>query len=496
MTYRARHARISTGDAARTTARPGPGRPADAAAAGKPATPGRGPSATALLVIGAAAFAGALATFGLHAAHPSFLTRMFDLGSYRDGGLIVRHAYHFRPGQPTSLYDWVSPRGGNPFAYPPFAAGIFAVLSFLTPVVLQWGMTALSLGALIAAIWLTMDSAGLPKGPARAGAALLVCAVALWIQPVQSNLSLGQISLLLMAAIIWDLRRTGDGDTRWWVGAATGIAAGIELTPLIFIPYLLMTRRFRQAAVAAGAFAATVGIGFAVMPGASATYWGRGLLDRVNGTPHANAGFFFASAWNQSLRGVLSRLTLHAPDAATPWLLAALLTAAFGLLCATWLHNDGFPMLGMLTCALTGLLISPVSWVHSWVWIGPWIAALAATAWRARGAARGWWLGAVGLVTLTFVKWPVVPYLTGSKRGLHVVADVPMKQPLPWHGLQFVAGNSYVLAGAAGLLALLGWGVARASRPGFAGRPAPLAERAQPVAEPASAISGAVRLIR
>ncbi len=342
----------------------------------------------------------------MHAADPSFLARMFDLDIYRDGGLIVRHVYHFRSGQPVPLYDWVSPRGGNPFTYPPFAAGIFALISFLTPVVLHWGMTALSLGALIAAIWLTLDSAGLPNGPVRAGTALLVGTVALWTQPVQSNLGLGQINLLLMAAIIWDLRRTGDEDARWWIGAATGIAAGIALTPLIFIPYLLMTRRFRQAAVAAGAFAATVGIGFAVMPGLSATYWGGGLLDRVNGAPRANAPFFFASAWNQSLRGVLSRLTLHTQDAATPWLLAALLTGAFGLLCATWLYNDGFPMLGLLTCALTGVLISPISWVHHWVWVGPWLAALAAAAWRARGAARGWWLGAAGLVTLTFVKWP------------------------------------------------------------------------------------------
>ena len=45
-----------------------------------------------------------------------------------------------------------------------------------------------------------------------------------------------------------------------------GIAAGIKLVPLIFIPYLLLTRRFRQAAVAAAAFAATVAAGFIVLP--------------------------------------------------------------------------------------------------------------------------------------------------------------------------------------------------------------------------------------
>jgi len=35
-------------------------------------------------------------------------------------------------------------------------------------------------------------------------------------------------------------------DRRWWKGAGVGIAAGIKLVPLIFIPYLLLTRRFRQ----------------------------------------------------------------------------------------------------------------------------------------------------------------------------------------------------------------------------------------------------------
>ena len=71
-------------------------------------------------------------------------------------------------------------------------------------------MTALSFGALIAAVWLTMDSAGLPKSRTRTAAVVAVTAVALWTEPVQSNFGLGQINLLLMAAIIWDLRPARD----------------------------------------------------------------------------------------------------------------------------------------------------------------------------------------------------------------------------------------------------------------------------------------------
>ena len=475
MTYRARHARIAP-----VATVPGRRLADSMPAEPGPAASGRDRRGTLLLMIAVAAFALALARFALHLAEPSFLARMFDLGIYRDGGLIVRHAYHFRSGRPTPLYDWVSPGGGNPFTYPPFAAGIFAAASLVAPAALQWGMTALSFGALIAAIWLTIAASGVPKSRIRTAAVVGVSAVALWTQPVQSTFGLGQINLLLMAAIIWDLRPAGArsgqaGQTgqageagrpgRWWTGAVTGIAAGIKLTPLIFIPYLLVTRRFRQAAVAAGAFAATVGIGFAVMPGASAAYWRSGLLDRANGNLHANLEFFFASAWNQSLRGFLSRVMQHAQLAAGPWLIAALLTVVVGILSATWLHNDGFPVLGLLTCALTGLLVSPISWLHHWVWVAPWLAALAALAIRSRGAARRSWACLAVLIALVFADGPTLAAITGSRRELNVVTDVPMKQPLSWHGIELVAGNVYVLAGAAGLLALFGWGVARAFQP-------------------------------
>src|SRR5262249_31123208 len=153
-------------------------------------------------------------------------------------------------------------------------------ISYLSPAVLEWGLTAASVAALGAAIWMTLASIGVPRGRARTACVLAASAAALWTQPVQSNFGRGQINLLLMAGITWALRppvprqtehpgagRRADRAGRWWTGIATGVAAGIKLTPLIFIPYLLATRKFRQAGVAAAAFAGTVGIGFAVMPG-------------------------------------------------------------------------------------------------------------------------------------------------------------------------------------------------------------------------------------
>ena len=45
-----------------------------------------------------------------------------------------------------------------------------------------------------------------------------------------------------------------------------GLAAGLKLTPAIFVAYLLVTGRRRAAATAAAAFAGTVAAGFAVLP--------------------------------------------------------------------------------------------------------------------------------------------------------------------------------------------------------------------------------------
>ena len=79
--------------------------------------------------------------------------------------------------------------------------------------------------------------------------------MALATEPVQQTLALGQVNLLLMLLVVADLLTAGaltpgEGRTRWWHGLGIGIAAGVKLTPLIFIPYLLLIRRYRQAATA------------------------------------------------------------------------------------------------------------------------------------------------------------------------------------------------------------------------------------------------------
>ena len=100
-----------------------------------------------------------------------------------------------------------------------------------------------------------------------------------------------------MLAVLVDLV----GPERRWSGVLVGIAAGVKLTPLLFVVLLVLVGRRTAAGRAVAAFAGTVAIGFAAMPGAAAAYWTHGLFDASRVGPPA-------LAHNQSVYGALSRL--------------------------------------------------------------------------------------------------------------------------------------------------------------------------------------------
>jgi alpha-1,2-mannosyltransferase len=248
--------------------------------------------------------------------------------------------------------------------------------------------------------------------------------------------------------IVWDLCQP---DRRRWKGAGIGLAAGIKLTPLIFIPYLVLCGMLRQAAVAAAAFAGTVVAGFAFLPGASARWWWTGYFLQAG-----KAGDV-ASLVNQSLLAMLARAGQSARHSTLAWLAAAAVVAAVGLAAAAVLHRSGRPVAGWVTCALTGLLISPISWDHHWVWIVPVLAVLADAAQRARGAARWAQAAAVAGVAVIFGDWP--SQWTGSlalvPRGLLGFFPGPFgpDEKYHLHGFQVIGWNLYVIAGLVMLLA-------------------------------------------
>jgi alpha-1,2-mannosyltransferase len=305
-----------------------------------------------LLIAGAAVAAVAAIVYLVAlATHPmNDMLKGFDLQVYLGGAHEALHHSH-------SLYTWVFEKHpGIQFTYTPFAALAFAAGLALPFTGLMAVVTVVSLFSLVATIWIAFRQLGWEK-TSRLGATMLLSGLLLWTEPVQRALFLGQVELVLMALVVWDLCQP---DRRPWKGAATGIAAGIKLVPLLFIAYLLLTRRFKQAAVAAGAFVVTVIIGFIALPNASVTWWLDGNFFQAGRTG------FVGSEQNQSLRGILTRLIGSVDSAQAPWLLIAVVVGLLGLAAAVVLDQRGYTFAGLMAAALTALLVSPISWDHHW----------------------------------------------------------------------------------------------------------------------------------
>ena len=449
----------------------------------RPATrSGAPPRPAPVLLAGIIAFAAALAGYLAYVAiHPLWwMFNLVDLHVYQAGGLIVRHVQPvYNPHLATPLYSWQGP-DSLLFTYTPFAAVAFAVVSFIPWSALQPLSVAVNIVLLLAALWVTFRALGYRDTRVRLGATLLAGAAVLWTEPVLRTLYFGQINIALMALILWDLTQPDTRRSRWWKGTGTGIAAGIKLVPLIFIPYLLLARKFRQAAVAAGAFAGTIAAGFVFLPADSRQWWLHGLMFDSNRTG------FIPWGGGQSLRALLAR-TMGSVAAAQPtWLVAAVLVGAVGIACAAVLDLAGHQVAGILTCALTGLLVSPVTWDHHWVWIAPGVAAAAyyaiaamragthGTWWRraARWPAIGFWALAAGMVAV-YGAWPdslfglpgaashfafgLIWIAPNSRTPVFVTHNEPWWKEYHWTGLHWLAGNSSVLGGLMllGILVLL-----------------------------------------
>jgi alpha-1,2-mannosyltransferase len=373
------------------------------------------------------------------------LWSMLDLQVYDWGGRIAR--------QSGDVYGLRFPGKPLPFTYPPMAAVVFAVLSYAPLLVLKCLASAGSVAALTAVIWLSWGSLGYPRSRERLGGTLAIAGIAIWSEPVQQTLAFGQVNIVLMLIIMADLCLP---DGTWWKGAGVGLAAGFKLTPLIFIPYLLLTGRLRAAGVALAAFLATIAVPAVVLPSQSRRYWaGRLFMD-----PHRLGNVAYVG--NQSLYGMLLRLAGGPRPANLAWLVAVVIVGAGGLLLAAAAQRKR-ELAGIVICALTGLLVSPVSWSHHWVWIAPaLVLAVDGAARIGAGAPPRWWpraawSGVAALVAIFFSRliW-LVPRSTVQGRGMH--------------GAWLLAGNLYVLAGLA-VLCLTAVVLARAAHGAGSGSP-------------------------
>ncbi|MCW2942473.1 MAG: hypothetical protein JWN00_5458 [Actinomycetia bacterium] len=391
---------------------------------GTDSTGGRLRWATAVFILSLGAWWALAVSRGRYALPTS------DLTVYRMAGLSLWHhpgaLYHALFGFPAAL----------PFTYTPFAALLFAVPAGLPLTVWQVVLTAAGIVSLPLALYFAAGMAGIRE---RAACALACAAVALWFEPVFMNFYFGQINLILLLAVVADLSA---GTERRWRGALVGIAAAIKLTPLIFVVYLLATRQFRAAATALGVFAATIVVGLVLLPGPSMTYWSGGFL----GNTAVKIGALGRErVQNQSLNAIMVRATHDGPHALAFWLAASLLIVVIGITTAVFAARRGQPLLGLLLTAATGLLISPVSWTHHWVFAVLGLP-LAVAALRNGGLwARVAVLAAALLITV-FTIWPTDLRAPQKLSGLLRLAPHAGGLEYRWSGLTLVLGNLYAVA--------------------------------------------------
>ncbi|GAA1925863.1 glycosyltransferase 87 family protein [Nocardioides marmoribigeumensis] len=343
----------------------------------------------------------------------------FDLQIYWRVGEVFRHG-------PNEIYSFSY--YGLGLTYPPFAALVFAGLSYIPFAVVTVAAKVVQFALLAACLHICVRATSwsvwwvLP---------LTLAASAL--EPIYSGIILGQINLLLLVLILWDLTRPKETA---WAGILLGLAIGIKLTPAIFLLYLVAHRDYRTAMRALLTFATTVVIGFVVAPGPANAYWTKYLFDTERIGPSKDTD-------NQSIRGMLDRLEVA--HAGLIWVLAC------GALCALYLWWSQRPrqradmLLEISGVGLLGCLVSPLSWSHHWAWIVPAAVAFVGSPQSRESQVRR--LAIASAAWLLFLL-PVARYR----------AHMPQDVPVAWLVLM---ENLYVLGT---LIAVTVWGVMRTLR--------------------------------
>ena len=343
-----------------------------------------------------------------------------DLDVYRTGARVLLHG--------GDLYGRL-PRLGDghelPFTYPPFAALTFIPLTLIGYSAANWLLTAVTIAGVAASLWCFAASTAGEAGARMRRLLPWALPAALLLEPVRSTLTYGQINALLMALVTVDCLTRAP---RWPRGIGVGIAAALKLTPGVFVLFFLLRRDLRSAARAGLSFAACTGAGFALAPHDSLRYW-----TQIAYQPARTGGISYAS--NQSLLGTLARLGLSNPARTWLWLALCLLVAALAVTGMRGAIKTNQVTYALLLNAAAGLLISPISWSHHWVWAAPALLTYLATTTPNRRRPPAFAV----LALLTFAIAPHWLLPSGGGRELH------------WSWWQQAVGDSYALTGLAAL---------------------------------------------
>jgi alpha-1,2-mannosyltransferase len=308
-----------------------------------------------------------------------------------------------------------------PFTYPQLAAVAFAPFAWLSLDVASVAITLTTLVLLIVStvivltrldVWPQTSITPEPAWLRRCWlAAAIVAPAIIYLEPIRSNFDFGQINVVLMTLVLADClpRRTP-----WPRGMLLGVAIALKLTPAVFLLYFLLRRDTRALLVTAASAVVATLAGFALAWRDSVEYWTETVrnTDRI-GTATLNT--------NQNIAGALARLGLGEGTRFALWVVACLAV----LVLTVWAvrrvlrrgaarpaTSDGGaarpatsepdqPALALICVAMFGLVVSPVSWSHHWVWVLPTMLVIIAVAVRQRNVA----LVLVALAGLALMVW-------------------------------------------------------------------------------------------
>lgn len=375
-------------------------------------------------------------------AYASGLPSGGDTAVYQGGAATLLHGL---PLYDADFLDDEPDFAKLPFTYAPFAAVLFIPM-VLVPSQVAWGvLNAISLVAVALVGWLVLRRVETrPRWLTPSWGGVAAALLMTLTQPLSVTLEYGQINAVLMLFVVVDVLVVcgSAGRARHGGGVLVGVAAATKLTPLIFVVHLLLVGRRADAARAAGTFAGLQGLMLLIAPHDTVRFWTHTVFDSSRIGP---TGW----AWNQSVGGLLRRLNDGAGwSQPVAYGIGALLAAGAIVLVLRY-HRAGQPVPALLVSAFLALLVSPVSWIHHWVWAVPLVLVL---------LARRKIVAAV-VTVLVFALRPVDAPGPGEHPGL-------------WEtGYTFVLGNAYVLFAIAFGVVLLARGSAGRLYPVGSSRP-------------------------
>ncbi|WP_238950667.1 mannosyltransferase [Mycobacterium sp. IDR2000157661] len=330
-------------------------------------------------------------------------------------------------GQPGELYDYVyaeqTPDFPLPFTYPPFAAVAFYPLTLLP----FWLVALLWQVGIIAALYGVVRVSQRLLGGGDRRLAMLWTAVGIWLEPLRSTFDYGQINVLLVFAVLCAV-----ASTRWWLsGLLVGLAAGVKLTPAVSGLYFAGARRWATVVFSAIVFSATVGFSALVIGDQARRYFFELFGDASRVGP-------IGTSFNQSWRGGISRILGHDAGYGPAVVGGIVLTAVLAVLAWHAIGGASDRLGAIVVVQLFGLLLSPISWTHHWVWLIPLMMWLLHGPLRDRLGARvlGW-----GWLALTAVG---VPWLLSFAQP--TIWTIPRPWYLAWAGLVYVVAALATLA--------------------------------------------------